>query len=707
MKNPKCSTLIESDSFPFEFLSVLAEQESWRKEVHRPIYHVHKWWAKRLGSIFRGILIGAVTRQDACLSTEFYKTQDYSDKTVFDPFMGSGVTIGEAHKLGFIAYGRDINPVACESVRVSLGTLDGPKLKSAFNELDSTVGKEIRSIYSTTTPEGRPCEVLYYFWVKTLPCTGCVKQVDLFSSYIFSRNAYPDRKPEVRILCPCCGDVFAGLIGDATATCPKCNHLFDPHSGPANRTTAACPHCKTTFPIAKVTRQLGVPAPSRLYAKLVLIDGREKRYLRTNEADVLAYRNCAETLAALNLPLPDLALVEGYNTDQAINYGYRNWRQFFNERQLLALGLLHKAILAFADSAVRDALLTTFSGVLEFNNMFASFKGEGTGAVRHMFSHHILKPERTPLEANVWGTTKSSGSFSTLFQTRLFRAIDYQKAPTEIAPPSLSGERSKTKLVASLPFTGIVSSKWPPKNVKRRSVHVSCGNSAITSLPDESVDLIVTDPPFFDNVHYSELADFFYAWQQLSPGPYVNGSATTRHPDEVQDVKADAFSKKLKSVFRECSRVLVPDGLLVFSYHHSRQEGWAAVAQSIADAGFSLVNAHPVKAELSVATPKAQSKDPIQLDIIMVCKLKSRDNREVISGLSAVGLSRARAETKIHRLEAAGFTLSAGDRRIIYQSQLLTALFPTRSSPDILEKFQTLVEIQSSESPPVLAALVV
>ena len=45
--------LIETDAFPFEFLSEIGERESWRKEIHRPIYHVHKWWAKRLGSVFR------------------------------------------------------------------------------------------------------------------------------------------------------------------------------------------------------------------------------------------------------------------------------------------------------------------------------------------------------------------------------------------------------------------------------------------------------------------------------------------------------------------------------------------------------------------------------------------------------------------------------------------------------------------------------
>src|SRR5437879_3258942 len=77
--------LIETDDFGFEFLSRLAERESWRKEVHRPVYHVHKWWATRLGSIFRGILLGSTLPTTADLETEFYRTHAPSDLTVFDP----------------------------------------------------------------------------------------------------------------------------------------------------------------------------------------------------------------------------------------------------------------------------------------------------------------------------------------------------------------------------------------------------------------------------------------------------------------------------------------------------------------------------------------------------------------------------------------------------------------------------------------------
>src|SRR5437867_8898301 len=157
----KSVRLIETDAFPFEFLSRLAERESWRKEIHRPIYHVHKWWAKRLGSVFRGILLGTMLAEESDLGSEFYRTHRFSNMTVFDPFMGSGTTIGEAHKLGFTAIGRDINPVAVESVRTALGPMDRGGLKAAFAGLSRSAGEKIRALYRSKDSTGRPCDVLY------------------------------------------------------------------------------------------------------------------------------------------------------------------------------------------------------------------------------------------------------------------------------------------------------------------------------------------------------------------------------------------------------------------------------------------------------------------------------------------------------------------------------------------------------------------
>ncbi len=681
--------LIETDAFPFEFLSQLAERESWRKEVHRPIYHVHKWWAKRLGSIFRGLLLGTALPEGSDLAVAFYKPHRFQHVTVFDPFMGSGTTIGEAHKLGFTALGRDINPVAVESVQTALGPMEQGRLEAAFGKLSQSVGKDIRALYRSSDSKGHPCDVLYFFWAVQVPCLQCRRPVDLMPSWVIARNAYPSRKPEVQILCPACGDIFPGIHGQQEATCRSCNTHFNPDRGPAKGAKAACPHCHSGFTIIDAVARTGTRPDFRLYGKLVLTRGGTKDYLPATAADHAAYQVCSARLKDETqrgeILLPTLALENGYNTRQAMSYGFATWRDFFNDRQLLALGWLHRAIGRIDDAPARAALLTLFSGVLEFNNMFASYKGEGTGAVRHMFSHHILKPERKPIEANVWGTPKSSGSFSNLFRSRLLRAVEYRLTPTEV-----NGTGTAKGRICSPPFTGQVEEGWPGDSpLAERAVYLSCGDSAATGLPDRSIDLVVTDPPFFDNVHYSELADFFHAWRQLTPQARSGGGQTTRSPSEVQDTDAEQFAAKLRNVFRECHRVLKDDGLLVFTYHHSRDEGWKALAEAVLGSGFAVVNTQPVKAEMSVATPKSQAKEPIQLDIIIVCR------KEGVTKWLRPSINQAAesAKAKLRRLLSAGFELSRNDRKIVLLGQLLTTL----QSPEEVEHVLLHSDIELSE----------
>jgi len=663
-----------------EFLSTVAARESWRKEIYRPVYHIHKWWAKRLGSVFRGILLGCLLPEGTNLEEAFYQKHDFSDGSVFDPFMGSGTTVGEAHKLGCVALGRDINPVACESVRIALGPLDRHQLQSAFSDLSATVGERIRELYQSEDERGRRCKVLYYFWVKYVPCPQCASNVDLFPTRIIARNAYPDRKPEIQICCPRCGDIFSALNTDTHVRCCSCEFDFNPHTGYASGAKATCPFCSQSFLIAKAVRDSGQPPAHRLYGKLLLTPEDKKIYLRATAADIQAYEECSSLLQREleqgRIRLPEAALADGFNTRQAIGYNYRTWRDFFNDRQLLALGWLHEAIVRLPDPSTREALLLLFSGVLEFNNLFASYKGEGTGAVRHMFSHHILKPERMPIEANVWGTPKSSGSFSNLYKTRLLRALDYRAAPFEVRMKG-SGKAH----LSSDPFSGRVDTAWPPQgDFKPRGIYLSCGSSDETGLPDGCVDFVVTDPPFFDNVHYSELADFFYAWQSLYPRGFINDAPTTRHAREVQDISADNFAAKLRAVFAECHRLLKADGILVFTYHHSRAEGWTSLVEAVFGAGFSVVNAHPVKAEMSVATPKSQASEPIQLDIILVCQKKECDTRIPLEPSEALDEAVKRASHKLTRLAAIGLKLSQNDRRIILISQFVAAVGPVASA---------------------------
>lgn len=674
--------LIEN-GFPFEEISELAQVESWRKEIYRPRYHLHKWWAKRLGSVFRATILASLLPDDHDLMEEFYGAPPLAGTTVLDPFMGSGTTIGEALKLGCAAVGRDINPVAFRGVQTSLAPLDRRKLTALFRQLDNDIGGSIRSLYETKDRDGNAATALYFFWVKVLPCPGCDASVDLFSRYIFAQHASAKKHPLVRIVCPGCGDVFSGDKNDESPSCPSCQLTFDPHSGPAQRTKARCGECGTEFPIAKTAKGQGRPPEHRLFAKMVLTSANTKQYLRANDADLAAFAKATQDLAAEQPELPTVEIAHGHNTKQVMNYGYTRWAEFFNARQLLALSRIAKGINRLEDCPERTALATLLSGTLEFNNMFASFKGEGTGAVRHMFSHHILKPERAPLEANVWGTPKSSGSFSTLFKSRLLRALEYDEHPFEVGVV-VGGKKLKgEKIPIEVAPTGRTLRRYPRNGAKPGDVFLSCGSSSELPLPDACIDAVITDPPFFDNVHYSELADFFHVWQELW-FPWMSlGTESTRQKDEVQDTDAERFSLKLEAVFRECQRVLKDDGLLVFSYHHSRDDGWSSVASAVANAGFTFVQSQPVKAEMAVATPKAQAKEPIDIDVLLVCRPSQSVAQRKLSAAKALTIATKHAGEQVARFSRAGRRLSRNDVRVVATSQLLCALSPGRNASEL------------------------
>lgn len=669
------------DGFPFEWLSEIAEAESWRKEVYRPPYHVHKWWARRLGSVFRAAIIAAATPRGSSVSELFYEPVRLPGLVVFDPFMGSGTTVGEAHKLGSAAIGRDINPVAHRAVRLALSPVDRTEVQSHFETLAATAGRKILDLYRSRDNQHRLCPVLYFFWVKHLPCPRCASRVDLFSHYLFAAHAAKSSHPAAKAYCPGCG----GLVDcryDAERVRCACGLAFDPRVGPARRTTAVCPTCMHEFPIAKTARALGKPPEHRCYAKLLLLPDGRKEYLRTTPDDADAFSAAVLRLREVAPPVPSFPIPDGHNTRQIRNYGYSRWHELFNARQLLALTTLASSIQALPEGNARDALALLFSGVLEFNNLFASYKGEGTGAVRHLFSHHILKPERTPIEANPWGTPRSSGSFSTLYRTRILRALDYKDAPFEVAV-AYDGSKKRGRKVfgISAPMGSPILTRCPASGVGPGTIYLSCGDSAKTDLGRASVDLVVTDPPFFDNVHYSELADFFFVWQQT----YFYGRserATTRHPREVQDSQPEAFAEKLGAVFAECHRVLREEGLLVFSYHHSRDDAWASLATAVLGAGFSVVQCYPVKSELAVAMPKSQARHPIDVDVLVICRKRSADTRHRMADTEVLSTSHEASEKQVKRLNAVGRRLSLNDTRVVVMSQLLVALSAGRPADE-------------------------
>lgn len=682
------------NGFPFEKLAEVAELESWRKEINRPIYHIHKWWAQRLGSVFRAILIAAARPKDADIMSLFYQKLSLEGLTVFDPFMGSGTTIGEASKLGARAVGRDINPVAVFAVQNALGEYSREEVLRTFCAIEKDLAETLKSFYVALLPDGTKCEALYYFWVKTIPCPVCNQSVDLFSSRIFSAHAYPTKHPEAKALCPACDAINPVNYDSLSVTCRQCGKSYNPQIGNAKGGKATCPVCRNTFQIAKTYLTSSKTPTHRLYAKMILTPSGEKRYLPADHFDHQVYENATLELVRRGQRYPREAIEPGYNTDQVLNYGYRYWYEMFNDRQLLCLSLLSERITSIPEPNIRNLFACLFSGLLEFNNMFTSFKGEGTGAVRHMFSHHILKPELMPLEANIWGTNKSSGAFSTLFKSRILKAIDYRENPFELKVIKSNGKVQGKKVFGlSQPLTSKIATTWPEFKATNAPLLISCGDSSKTDIDEESIDLVVTDPPFFDNVHYSQLADFFHVWLRhiLGPSGMFSG-ITTRATEEVQQSDPSQFTRKLAAVLKECARVLKPDGLLVFTYHHSRPEGWQSLLRAVLEAGFIFSQAHPTKAEMSGAQPKSQAREPIDIDVILVCRKSRQVERLIATAETALEDAIAETHRKLARFNAAGYTMGRNDVFVILMGQLLVHVSRLVTSESAIELVSSLAE---------------
>lgn len=671
--------LIERD-FPFAELSRIAERESWRKEIYRPVYYLHKWWAKRLGSVFRGILLGACLQDNQDFWERFYQKNSFGNTTVFDPFMGSGVTLGEAIKLGCRGIGRDINAVSFLACKASLSRYNLNEIFSTYQNIERQLAPKLLSYFSTQTQTGEDAIVLYYFLVKIVSCPNCEKDIELFKTRIFSKNAMPRKDPSARSLCPSCGAINETIFNSEKVKCQECSFSYNPQDGTVRGPNVTCGSCGKSFLLVDRMKNLEGPLGFKRYAKMILSNGGKKSYCQMNEFDRELEQRVASEYIEIAKNFPSISIQPGYNTNQILKHNYEHWHQLFSDRQLICISHLVDSINQIKSCEIKLLFACLFSGVLEFNNLFASFKGQGTGAVRHMFSHHVFKPELMPLEANIWGTPKSSGSFSTLFKSRVIKAMDYKSNPSEIR--LISGKSTKVKGI-NQPLSVKIVENFSDFCESDNAIYLSQGDSSCTEIADNSVDLVVTDPPFFDNVHYSQLADFFYYW--LNQILEFSESKTTRSIAEVQDTDSDLFTKKLTSVFAECNRILKKNGLLIFTYHHSRHEGWTSIHRAIRHSGLICQQSYPIKGEMSVSMPLQQAKSPIHLDLILVCRRDLGDNAGQPGDgalLSAIDL----AEAQISSLKTVGIKVSLGDAKVILMGRFLCEAHRIRNL-DLEEKF--------------------
>jgi putative DNA methylase len=644
---------LEKHHFGVE-VSQVAEAESWRKELYRPATYVHKWWARRLGSVFREIMLASVDKHESPRASEALL-----GKIVLDPFAGSGTTLVEARKLGARVIGRDINPVATLTQRQAIALWSWETIQSYHDRIRRQVATDINSYYLTS--DGRP--ILFYFWVSVAHCPTCDEEVELFSSYVFARHAYLSIRATGQATCPSCHAVCPiDLTSSKVGHCEACQADFD-LAGPVRGRHMVCRRGHRSEILGALN---GTPPPRRMFAKLVLNNDKTRTYLPIDESDLRLYNKAARALAdrADELVLPEGQLSQGVNTIQALRWGYSTWRSFYNQRQLLCLGLLAQALKELPSGHEREALIAAFSKTVENNNLFCSYKGEGSGPVRSVFHNHVLRPERVSVEGNPWGDNGGSGNFADALR-RLRRAHKYKRDPTDLV---LESDKVVSVSGHSCGLESAIVSDWTAFVSSPASAYVVTGDAARTDLPARSVDLIVTDPPYVDNVHYAELADFFHAWMRsMQPFAEYGDLESTRNVSEVQNTETDGFQRMITRVLKECHRVLKDDGLLVFSFHQSTTSGWSALMRALRDARFEVTATRPVVAEVMTSLSKLSAREPNRIDVIVVARKRIRFTGTQLTTAGAAN----KAALAIRSIDQAGLTLGVGDARTAVRAAVL------------------------------------
>jgi putative DNA methylase len=562
------------------------------REGRRPraIYTAHKWFARRLGTIFRALLVGTVSSPDDDFWQRYYGAANLHGLTILDPFVGGGTSVVEAGRLGASTVAIDVDPIACAVTNLELMAAQLPDLNDALADLQSTVGKSLRPYHTFTAPDGVDYQVLHHFWVQVVRCVACGTTFDAHPNFQLAHDA--ERQ---WIFCAHCGQIEVRKPSHKTFSCHACDKQTTIMAGRVDYGKVTCPSCGYREPLIEVGCRTGTTPQWRQCAVEVLTrpDGgravpMEHRLFYTADDGTLA-RFAAASGAyqcrreAHPATVPDMGISDDDRFDsRLIDYGYRQWTELFNPRQLLHLSLLAEGIETY-DQPIRTALSMAFSDHLTANCMLTSYAA-GWRRLSPLFSIRAFRHVPRPVELNPWVDRSGRGSFPNAVR-KLMRAASYARDPKE--PLRRGG------------FTSIpaVDAEHPPR--------VLCGTARDMSfLEAASVDLVLTDPPYFDNIPYAELAEFFLPWLRLldvvSAGNgveqvMVESLVGRRHdPETIQH-----YTAGLSDAFAEVARVLKSTGVVVFSYRHILSDAWLALANAIAP--------HPLSRSVSCPCPVRQA----------------------------------------------------------------------------------------------------
>jgi adenine-specific DNA methylase len=668
------------ESFPVEEVSFESARE--KNIRHGHISTLHIWWARRPLASSRATnyaaLIPAVSPYD---KKEFDKKRDFIIKfskwensldsdlikqaredilkanngkppKVLDPFGGGGAIPLEALRLGCETYSNDYNPVA---VLIQKCTLEYPQkygkpfkiknnpstlfpeiIKQKTLNFDSKtvpnrllydvekwsnwilreVKKEIGKFYPLDPDGSIP---VGYIWVRTIPCQNpsCGVEIPLMKQFWLANK----KNKKVALFPYIEGkQICFKIVGDGYEKMPL---GFNPTQGTVAKAIVICPVCGAVID-AKTTKKLFQEGKvgQRMVAVVLHHPKKQgKTYRLATEKDLEIFREAENYFEEKRTklmeewgidPVPDEEINylkdktdELYST-RCLKYGIITWGDLFNSRQKLSLITFVERVRIAYKKMIEEG------HDKEYAKVVASYLGLGTNRLAtYLVVLARWRPDVLSFE----------------------RAFDRQALPMiwdygEVSP--FSDARGQWDLQPMLEAIKHISTISYPATISQFS-------AISIPYPDNYFDAVFTDPPYYDNINYAELSDFFYVWLKRTIGDlYPDLFATPLVPKSQEIVanpirqggqhKAKAFFESmLKKSFQEIYRVLKPNGIVTIVYAHKSTSGWETLINSLLDSGLVVTGAWPINTEM-VSKLNAQGTASLMSSIYIIARKMKRES---------------------------------------------------------------------------------
>ncbi|MCD6411648.1 MAG: DUF1156 domain-containing protein [Thermoplasmata archaeon] len=526
---------------------------------------------------------------------------------VLDPFAGGGSIPLEALRLGCETYAGEYNPVAVLILKCTLEYPQqyGEKLVKDVKKWGEWVLQEAKKEIGRFYPpdksgyfgEGEGAIPVGYIWARTIKCENpsCNAEIPLMRQFWLAKKSnkkvalYPYVEGK---------EVKFKIVGDGYEKMPS---GFDPSKGTVKGAVATCPVCGHVIEAKNVRKQFQEGKAGQRMIAVVLHDKKRKGkfYRIATEEDMKAYREAEKYLEEKRQklmqewgidPVPDEELDWNcLKQRDVMRYGMTKWSDLFNSRQKLALiTFTEKVRLAYRKmieggydeeyaKAVVSYLGLTLNRLADKNATLVVYNVVGE-KIEHVFGRQALPMAWDYVELNV--LSGGNGDW---------------KAHHDWILNVLSH-------LSQIPLVHIEEDE--------KISRVTQASATELFYPDNYFDAVFTDPPYYDNVNYAELSDFFYVWLKrtigdlhpelfitpLTPKTKEIVSNPVRHGNSERAKKF--FEDMLKKTFQEIYRILKPNGIATIVYAHKTTEGWETVINALLDSGLVVTASWPIHTEM-------------------------------------------------------------------------------------------------------------